>query len=178
MNSKAGRIILIIGSAPGVGEDIARLFDMGIGRDRVDYMLIGYDSVENVSEKCLYFATYHPCEIRMSKERRYNYGGNTDFLVIAHQQYEGKVGMIVPIVGPSGSSAMLGCLAAIQIGYERIVLCGCPLNGSNDKGNSYEVFRQGFEYEGNRKQIRGKVKSMSGWTADFLGTPTEEWLNG
>jgi len=178
MNSKAGRILLVIGSAPGIGEDIARFFDMGVGRDRVDYMLIGFDAVENVSAHCLYFATYHPDEIQRSKERRHRYGGNTDFLVISHQQQAGDVEMVVPIIGPSGSSAMLGCLAAIQIGYERIVLCGCPLHGTNDKGSSYEGFRQGFEYEGNRKQIMGKVKSMSGWTAEFLGDPTEEWLNG
>lgn len=175
MNSK---VLLIIGAAPGVGDDIVRAFDMGVGRGQVDYMLIGYDAVENVSDKCLYFATYHPNEIQMSKDRRHRYGGNTDFMVISHQQHEGEVNMIVPIVGPSGSSAMLGCLAGLQLGYDKIVLCGCPLNGNNGKGFNYETFRQGFEYEGNRKQIMGKVKSMSGWTAEYLGSPTEEWLDG
>jgi hypothetical protein len=174
MNSK---VLLIIGAAPCTGEDIMRFFDIKEARNGVDYMLIGYDSVELVSEWCKYFATYHPNEIQMSKDRRHKYGGNTDFLVISHQQHQGEVDMIVPIVGPSGSSAMLGALAGLQLGYSRITLCGCPLNGSNTKGDNYETFRQGFEYAGNKKQIMGKVKSLSGWTADFLGTPTEEWLD-
>jgi hypothetical protein len=147
-------------------------------RNGVDFMLIGYDSVELVSEWCKYFATYHPSEIQMSKERRHKYGGNTDFMVISHQQHEGLVNMILPLVGPSGSSAMLGVQAGLQKGYERIILCGCPLSGGNDKGDKYESFRPGWEDQKNRKMVMGKVKSMSGWTAEFLGMPTEAWLNG
>ena len=174
MNSK---YLLIIGAAPNVGEDIARFFDMREARNGVDFMLIGFDSVELVSEWCKYFATYHPSEIQMSKERRHKYGGNTDFMVISHQQHEGLVNMILPLVGPSGSSAMLGTLAGLQMGYEKIILCGCPLNGKNLKGDNYVSFRQGWEDKKNKKAVLGKVKSMSGWTAELLGAPTEEWLD-
>jgi hypothetical protein len=134
--------------------------------------------VEKVSAKCLYFATYHPPDILPAKERRQRYGGNTDFEVISHQQFEGLVDRIIPLAGPSGSSAMLGVQAGLQKGYERIILCGCPLSGGNDKGDKYESFRPGWEDQKNRKMVMGKVKSMSGWTAEFLGMPTEEWLNG
>ena len=171
-------ILLVIGAAPCTGDDLVRFFDMMQDRSRVDYMLIGLDSVEMVSEPCKYFATYHPAEIGMAKERRHKYGGNTDYKVIAHHQHQAEVDLIVPIVGPSGSSSMLGCLAGLREGYNKIVMCGCPLDGTNTKGDRYESFRAGWQWPKNSKQVMGNVKSMSGWTAEFLGSPTEEWLDG
>jgi len=171
------KILVIVGSAPCVGDDIAAFTSaFGLQPSAYDFMLIGFDSVDKCLFPAKYFATYHPTEIVMSKERRVQAGGNTDWIIISHQQHEDLVDIIIPLVGvPSGSSALLGAHAGIQEGYKKIVVCGCPLTGNNDKGASYEVFRRGWEAKFN--EIKDYVRSMSGWTRDFIGAPTAEWLN-
>jgi hypothetical protein len=83
-----------------------------------------------------------------------------------------------------GSSAIFGTLCCIAMGYDRVVLAGCPLD---DQGHWYglpgeeegliwhdhdfEVWRQ-FA-----KQPEGQmVRSFSGFTKDVLGVPEKKWL--
>jgi hypothetical protein len=69
----------------------------------------------------------------------------------------------------SGSSALLGALAALKIGYRRIILCGCPLDEKK-----YQPFQIGWIAK--EKVVKGKVFSMSGWTKELLGAPGAEWM--
>lgn len=172
------KILVIVGSAPCVGDDIAAFTSaFGLQPSAYDLMLIGFDSVDKCLFPAKYFATYHPTEIQMSQERRAKAGGNTNWTIISHQQHEGLVNIIIPLVGvPSGSSALLGVHAGIQEEYKKIIVCGCPLTGKNDKGNDYEVFRKGWEAK--LSEIKDYVRSMSGWTKELVGAPTAEWLNG
>jgi len=161
--------LIITGSAPCVLIDIA-------GVPRVctyDYMAIGLDAVDKYIWPIKYVATYHPVEIPRIRERRERCGGNLDYRVISMKVLPG-VDIIEPFRPPSGSSSLLGVLAALRMGYRRIILCGCPLIGKNAAGGTYETFRKGWEARAN--EFTGRVRSMSGWTAEFLGAPTEEWL--
>lgn len=165
--------LIIVGCAECVFDDIKAL---PVGD--FDYMAINY-ATGFVKNHIVYAATYHPfdCDIlEQMKYRRILIKGNTDYKVIAHKAGHG-VDIVEPFVAPSGSSAMLGVLAAIRLGYEKIVLCGCPLIGSRDLlGDVFEfkLFQQGWIAKAGT--VRDKVKSMSGWTKDFLGSPTSEWL--
>lgn len=159
-------ILIIIGSAPCVGADLAAIPTQAAA----DYMLIGLDSMDKYPGRAAYMATLHPDEIPECLQRRSQAGGNIDFReIIAHEEAPG-VTMIVPHTPPSGSSALLGVLAAIQIGYRRIILAGCPL-----QDQKYQEFHPGWQ--AHLARYIGKVRSMSGWTKDFLGYPTEEWLH-
>ena len=188
MNEKA-KILVIIGAAPCCVDDIAAFSSIYDGHLPMysydsnpvgcDFMLIGLDSVEKILWPIKYFATYHPSEIEMSMERRAKAGGNTDCLVIAHQQHPAKEGhdlvnMIIPCEPPSGSSSLLGVLAGIKYGYKKIILCGCPLTGKNDKEYDYAHFRAGWTAK--MKEIKDVTRSMSGWTMEQLGAPTAEWM--
>jgi hypothetical protein len=65
------------------------------------------------------------------------------------------------------------------MGYKKIILCGCPMQGSNltaPKKAQYNCFQEGWLLFA-KKMFEDKVRSMSGWTKDFLGYPTKEWLN-
>ncbi len=81
----------------------------------------------------------------------------------------------------SGSSGLFACKVAIDLGFDRLVLCGIPL--LKDQGridgkshwNGETAFRQGFLQA--RPALAGRARSMSGWTQTILGTPTTEWLN-
>jgi hypothetical protein len=108
--------------------------------------------------------------------KRNQIGGNIDYKVISHIQTAG-VDIVIPNVGPSGSSSLLGVWAGLELGYDRIVMCGCPLIGKNTFGRDYnKQYARGWVHACNR--IKPFVRSMSGWTRDLIGKPTKEWIYG
>ncbi|MCK5616765.1 hypothetical protein KAR91_83660, partial [Candidatus Pacearchaeota archaeon] len=81
-----------------------------------------------------------------------------------------------------GSSALFAVLCCIAMGYTKIVLAGAPLDG---KGHWYdphikgprwtcETYQAWFEFAACEQA--NMVKSLSGYTAQLLGEPVEEWL--
>lgn len=166
-------ILIVIGSAPGVQEDIASV----PGPCPRDYMAIGMDAVSLSSAPLRWLATFHPAEIPEIMKRRTALIGHVDFTIISHERREHVAHCIDDWWKPSGSSALLGVQAALTVlGYRRIILCGVPLTGKNFAGGDYENFRKGWEPR--LKELGGRVRSMSGWTADFLGRPDAGWLGG
>lgn len=170
------KYLIIVGAAPCAGEDLNAV---PVPYKQSDFMMIGLDAVDKFLWFAKYFATYHPLEIEMSRERRRAAGGNTKYSVIAHQQHAAQDGtplvdMIIPFEPPTGSSSLLGVLAGIKLGYRKIIICGCPLIGKNDKEYDYANFREGWMAK--REIIRDVARSMSGWTRELLGAPTIEWI--
>ena len=156
-----------------------------------DYMAIGLDSMLMYEGDIQYMATFHPCDINDCKKKRKEKGLNTDFKGISHIKEEvkvnckgGKIEYEVDIIEPykacrehtSGSSALLGVKVALKVGYDKIILCGCPLIGISGTNYNYKDFQSGWIAA--KDLVMGKVKSMSGWTKDYLGYPTKEWANG
>lgn len=77
-------------------------------------------------------------------------------------------------VPQKGTSTFSAVCAAILMGYDEIMLCGCPMD---DGGHFYRPDDMtSFVAEGNQrvwlnardKWFDGKVKSMSGWTKTWL----------
>jgi hypothetical protein len=161
-------VLIVTGSAPRVHDDIA---SARLLAPDATYMAVGLDAVDLYIWRLEYVATYHPQEVAAIWARRSRAGGNTDYVVISHKTADG-VDIVIPFTGPSGSSALLACQAAIRVlKYAKIILCGCPLD---DK--KYQVFRLGWEHHNNRREVMGRVKSMSGWTRDHLGAPSKDWI--
>lgn len=83
----------------------------------------------------------------------------------------------------SGSSGLFALkVALVDLGFDKAVLCGVPMrNGAS------HITHPGEAWRGERShrpgwiealpQIKERVRSMSGWTAELLGRPTEEWLH-
>lgn len=163
--------LCIIGSHPDVLKDMESL-----PKVEWDFMAIGLDAVDKYPGRLLYVATFHPVEIPAIRERRRSAGGNVDYRMVSHESHPEADIIITDWWKPSGSSALLGAQAAIRLGYKRIVLCGGPLTGVNAKGSKYECFQSGWKAR--QKEVSPFVRSMSGWTADYLGKPTAEWLRG
>ncbi len=171
------RILIITGSAPCVTDDLAVLIrDVLIPADvDADYMAIGLDAVDKHKSRIEYVATFHPVDIPGIHERRRASGGNEDFQIISHWRTPGVDILVPDFWKPTGSSSLLGVQAALTImDYQRVILCGCPLDGKNADGSSYATFREGWKKRG--KEVKGRVKSMSGWTLEFLGAATIEWI--
>ncbi len=140
-------------------------------------------------EKVDYFATYHIEDINAYFEKRCKEKLNLDYKVITHTddfiKYEKGtrkkvkkektiIDIIYPYEPPSGSSSLLATKAMIKQGFDKIVLCGCPLEGTNKDNLSYTQFQRGWMKH--RVSLGDKVRSMSGWTKEFLGEPTKEWV--
>ena len=162
--------LIIMGSAPCLEDDLSK-----IPQGTWGYMAIGLDAVDRYSGRIEYMATYHPADITEARFKRARARGNTTYKVISHEQKDG-VDIVHPYKAPSGSSALLGVLAGIKLGYQKIILCGCPLEDEkkDGKNKNYQQFRKGWQ--AHLDEYIGKVRSMSGWTREFLGYPTDEWL--
>lgn len=87
-----------------------------------------------------------------------------------------------PGMTSSASSGIYGAKIALDDGYERVVLAGVPLETQANhfiRGKPWfqrDSFTAGFNVA--MKFLRGKVRSMSGYTREVLGEPTPDWLRG
>lgn len=165
-------VVVIIGSAPNWEHDLNNFRCM-----TEDYDIIAVGMSCPYSGYVDYMATYHSKDIEVYKRKREELGLNTDYKVISHlNTKENSVDIVIPYKPPSGSSALLAAFAAKKIGYKKIVLCGCPLEGANARKAPYEVFRKGWNHY--KDEVIGIVKSMSGWTRQLLGEPSLKWYKG
>ena len=169
------RVLIIYGAAPCNADDYTEARRL-VGD--ADVAGVGLDtSLVRVPFK--WIVTLHPIEAEEIRLRRNN-GDLGAITIVAHELTDENgeaydVDVFTPYVPPSGSSALLGVFHGLRMGYRKIILCGCPLMGKNERGVEYSSFRKGFE--GHYDEIAGWVKSMSGWTRDFLGAPSEAWID-
>ena len=179
--------IIIMGIAPCLEEDL----DAVKGKSLYDFMAIGLDCSDRVRFDIQHATTYHTDEFIGFRERRAIIGGNLNYLTHSHENIDANfcasrgVVMTIDHIWPlldcspfSGSSSLLGCQAAIGLGYKKIILCGCPMSGKNPNASvhDYDLFQQGWTKHVDNLQLKKYVRSMSGWTRDFLGAPDIIWL--
>jgi hypothetical protein len=81
-----------------------------------------------------------------------------------------------------GSSGLLAVSVALHLGYDRIVLCGVPLDKRAAHYDDPAPWMDAPRYRGawikHMDKMLGKVKSFSGWTYLKLGAPSMDWLDG
>jgi len=84
-----------------------------------------------------------------------------------------------------GSTSLFAVLTCLGMGYECIILAGSPLDfnghwydlpGVDGPGWTGLTYRAWLDFW--RTEDAKKVRSMSGYTAQFLGRPTKTWLSG
>lgn len=78
-----------------------------------------------------------------------------------------------------GSSGMYLVDCSLAKGFERVVLCGMPMDPVPhyfDKKNWDYAKNYREAWVSAKTEYAGKVRSMSGWTRDLLGGPDSEWL--
>jgi hypothetical protein len=79
-----------------------------------------------------------------------------------------------------GSSGLLCVAVAYELGVGRIVLAGVPMLKTarhyDDDRHWLEARQYWPAWERWAPRMQGRVRSLSGWTADLLGRPTREWL--
>jgi len=106
--------------------------------------------------------------------------------IITHSTHaNSSIDLVWDIPNPGGTSGLFATHIAIKLGYDKIILCGIPVNNSR---RFYDSPNKSFKYESisvqepwrvacrSTNNFDGKVKSMSGKTKELLGEPTKEWL--
>lgn len=80
-----------------------------------------------------------------------------------------------------GSSGLLAITVALHLGYDKIILCGVPLEKTSCHYDDDQPWMDAPRYRAawtkHMHYMEGKVKSFTGWTEYRLGAPTREWLN-
>lgn len=177
--------IIILGIAQCLEQDLGEIC-FGRAED-FDFLAVGLDCSDRVLFDIQHAASYHPEEFPEFYARRKKIGGNLDYKTHSHETGKGRKGEVIftpdyiwPLIDRhpfSGSSSFLGAQASIALGYKKIILCGCPMSGPNilaPKKSAYDTFQKGWIKHVDK--LEGKVRSVSGWTKDFLGYPSKEWL--
>lgn len=113
---------------------------------------------------------WHICRIRWHRAERPETHGwsGVEFFGVDKSWYDNDF----PVSPRGGSSGMFAALIGLYLGYDEIVLCGCP---ADETGNFYDVDCVNDDFRNKRKVWTGvprkKIRSMSGWTRDHFGAP-------
>lgn len=80
-----------------------------------------------------------------------------------------------------GSSGLLAVSVALWLEYDKVILCGVPLDKQaahyDDDAPWMDAPRYRAAWTKRLKILKGKVKSFNGWTSLILGEPTRAWIN-
>lgn len=81
-----------------------------------------------------------------------------------------------------GSSGMLCIAVAYELGVDKIMLAGVPMEQGCCHYNDRRLWSEARQYrncwERHKPAMLGRVRSFSGWTMKLLGMPDRDWLYG
>lgn len=177
---KKHNVVLIVGSAPCVFEDIDKFKELGIEHDTICI---------NASPEAWGRECEHWCAVDVGP--MYSYGKLIKERypeVIRHapnispEKYDRFFDVFWDGIGTDGgTSGKFAVDIAIELGYEKIIIVGVPLSEDgkhfNDQPDSKwqdGVWAAWANFASSRNAER--VKSYSGFTRKILGEPHEEWL--
>lgn len=130
-----------------------------------------------------HWVTMHAEELEHRKARRADRGHPDGYVTWTKPYAKGWEHMerLADRVMPGwmrGSSGMLAVGVALEVA-DHVVLCGVPMDDRPHFNRTYgwtacDHFRGAWVE--NEHKMRGRVRSMSGWTRDLLGGCDAEWL--
>lgn len=143
--------------------------------------------IERWAGKLDYSVTLHPEALEAWQVTRRRRGFPEATVSIAHVMQSGpRIDRVVdyrwPGMNASGSSGLFAAKVALEDGFDRIILAGVPISADGGHFTYDGPWIHVESYRGAWKEalphLAGRVRSMSGWTAEILGKPTKEWLAG
>lgn len=126
------------------------------------------------------WASLHPDFFANALPRRLNAGLNKP-LLYAPAKHSDTPGIKAVAPRWDASSALFAAQIAMkQLKASKVILCGAPLDREAGhiavpgRWDDPERYRAGFVTA--LPEIEHKVRSMGGWTAALIGSPTPDWL--
>lgn len=173
---------LVLGSATTLWDDIEKATNLG-----------EYDAVYAAKHAGIYWpgkldvwATFHPDWMEDFKKQRAAQGYSPALETVSHlpnpQITRVVKDYLLPGMPNSGASGFFAVALALKDGYNRVVLCGIPMTRNTGRIDGRVVWESAVTYQTRvlpaLSGIKDRVRSMSGWTREKLGSPTSEWLLG
>lgn len=182
---------LVIGCATGVWQEVERAKKLGTYDTVYVIKLAGVDYVDGP----FWWVTLHPdfmveyIALRRSFGHPDNYRVLGPLLEETAPRYrsvpiERRMTYKWDVTKLSGSSGLFAVKAALEDGHDKIVVAGVPMDDNlghyrrPQKGNWTTAKNYRPAWEKVIPTLLGRVKSLSGWTSDKLGCPTQEWFDG
>lgn len=180
---------IVIGGGNTVWDDIAEARKLGTYQAVIAVNDVGAEYPGHVD----IWATLHPENLPKWTAKRHANGfppagmyaahnGNTNIGRLGRFQPDYMTDYRWPEMSASGSSGLFAVKVAIEQGYDRIVLCGVPMQAQ--AAHFFEA-REWAEVKAftdawtvARRHYANKTRSLSGWTAKILGKPSPDWLAG
>ena len=178
--------LLVVGGGPCVWNDLSVLTDNGTRFDRFDHTMAVNDIGMYIPWEIHHWVSYHEdllntwLEIRNNERMSRIYKRGKEHIELyatrplINKPYNWKVLGLMP---HRGSSGLLAVLVGLILLYDEIILAGIPLT----RGNHHKAPWVDFNYEEERITVswalaiehlfKGRVKSMSGRTRHWLGSP-------
>lgn len=174
--------VLIFGRARGVWDEIVSACALG----KFDHVMavgsVGIDYPHAIDS----WVTFHFEQFPLWLVKRQNKGYPPAKLYwSSYFKSRGRQPTITPAVKfvtcEGGSSGLIGVMAALdELAATRVVLAGIPMDADfgqyDTKVPWKEAVKHRVAWEKSLPKLQEHVKSMSGWTASLLGTPTPDWL--
>ena len=170
---------IVLGGASGVWQELESLGNI---KDTSSIFAIN-DSISAYSGKIDYAITLHPEKMPKWKQARENNGYDMAFKSVGY----GRKGFSIPketdyyldywyqdgVKCSSGSSGLFAVKAALELGFDEVILCGVPMDG----GINIHRGKEWADFKGYRDawleqlpRLKGRVFSQSGWTKELLGS--------
>lgn len=168
-------ILLALGGAECVWSDMAAAKEI-LGCRSYDVAAVN-DTVAQYSGPLAFMATLHP-------EKVEGWLRLPNFPVVCHKGAQGYQPDHIVQELWSGSSGLYVVQVAVRLfGYRKVICCGIPLE--EDAGHiirrapwaAAKNYRRGWREASSDPTMRGRFRSMSGWTSELLGKPDEQWLD-
>jgi hypothetical protein len=126
-----------------------------------------------------YAVSLHPDKLdQWIKARASNPTLPPGFIDIWAHRHLGPVTKVTP--DWNGSSGLLAVkVALVELKMDGVILAGVPMNRTKHFVRNRVWFSASSFHNGwmtHHKAIRTRVRSMSGWTMEQFGPPTNEWL--
>lgn len=140
-------------------------------------IFVGNDMIEHYPHHIDYACSLHPEKLPGWTSRRRANGFNDPVETWGHRNYQNVTHWTRDW---SGSTGLFCVKIAREKGFTHVVCCGVPMTveaGHFIRHRSWNAalgFQKGWK--AHLHELRPYVRSFSGWTAEQLGLPTEEWM--
>ncbi len=120
-------LLLVLGGAETVWEDLERA--QGIVGDTPHDIGAVNEAARDYPGRLTLMASLHPEKVGNWQRQRKNAGRNDDYLTISHKDHaDARIDRVFREIW-AGSSGLYICTTAIfLLGYERVIVCGVPMD--------------------------------------------------
>jgi len=170
-------VVAVYGGGKGMWDDYAKMQEFGVEHDTMAINIAGL-FIPNLTHL---FSLHYKNISYISKWRKVEYGKADKQICHSSKMIDG-VDYVWHLPTMASTSGLLSVVLAHLLGYDKIILCGVPMDNSGYFYKPFvnETFKdrcREMELEMLRdKDIGTKIRSMSGRSKNVFGEPTIEWI--